>query len=39
MKTIKQAAADFPAHNRIAVTRISRKGDAHSSNTVYRRLR
>jgi uncharacterized protein len=39
MKTIKEAATDFLAHHRIAVTGVSRNGAAHGSNTVYKRLR
>jgi predicted CoA-binding protein len=36
---IKQAAADFLACRRIAVTGVSRSADGHGGNTVYRRLR
>lgn len=39
MQTIKDAAADFLAKERIAVTGVSRKPEGHGSNTVYRRLR
>jgi predicted CoA-binding protein len=38
MTPIKDAAAEFLAHERIAVTGVSRKGD-HGSNFVYKRLR
>jgi uncharacterized protein len=36
---IKDAAADFLAHKRIAVTGVSRTPGKHGSNVVYRRLR
>ena len=39
MTTIKDAAADFLAKERIAVTGVSRKPQGHGSNTVYKRLR
>ncbi|MGB5760311.1 MAG: CoA-binding protein [Acidimicrobiales bacterium] len=39
MTTINQAAADFLAHKRIAVTGVSSKPKGHGSNTVYQRLR
>lgn len=39
MSTIKQAAADFLAVNRIAVTGVSRTPASHGGNVVYRRLR
>ena len=38
MTTIKQAAAEFLANKRIAVTGVSRTRD-HGSNAVYQRLR
>jgi uncharacterized protein len=38
MQTIKEAAANFLVHKRIAVTGVSRAG-AHGSNVVYQRLR
>jgi predicted CoA-binding protein len=37
--TIKQAAADFLANKRIAVTGVSRTAAGHGGNTVYQRLR
>lgn len=37
--TIQQAAAEFLAMKRIAVTGVSRNASAHGSNIVYRRLR
>jgi uncharacterized protein len=37
--TIKDAASEFLANKRIAVTGVSRKPQAHASNAVYRRLR
>ena len=37
--TIKEAAADFLANKRIAVTGVSRKPKGHGSNIVYQRLR
>jgi predicted CoA-binding protein len=39
MITTKQAAADFLAHRRIAVTGVSREAGNHGSNVVYTRLR
>jgi predicted CoA-binding protein len=39
MPTIKQAAAEFLADKRIAVTGVSRKGGNHGGNFVYLRLR
>ena len=37
--TMKEAAAEFLAHKRIAVTGVSRKPKDHGSNTVFKRLR
>lgn len=37
--TIKEAAAEFLAKKRIAVTGVSRKPEGHGSNIVYQRLR
>ena len=39
MQTIKQAATEFLAHKRIAVTGVSRNAGMHGSNGVYQRLR
>lgn len=39
MRTIKQAASEFLAHKRIAVTGVSRRPKEHGSNTVFKRLR
>src|SRR4029453_1319447 len=39
MLTIKEAADDFLAHERIAVTGVSRTPGNHGANFVYRRLR
>ena len=39
MPTMKEAAAEFLAHKRIAVTGVSRKPKDHGSNTVFKRLR
>lgn len=39
MEKIKDAAATFLAHDRIAVTGVSREPADHGSNVVYRRLR
>jgi predicted CoA-binding protein len=39
MPKIKQAAAEFLANKRIAVTGVSRKPQGHGSNFVYQRLR
>jgi len=36
---MKEAAAEFLARKRVAVTGVSRKPQAHGSNTVYQRLR
>ena len=38
MTAIKDAAREFLAHRRVAVTGVSRQGD-HGSNVVYKRLR
>ena len=39
MQTMKQAAAEFLAGKRVAVTGVSRKPQGHGSNAVYQRLR
>jgi predicted CoA-binding protein len=39
MPTMKEAASEFLAHKRIAVTGVSRKPDGHGSNAVFKRLR
>ncbi len=39
MASIKDAAAEFLAHKRIAVTGVSRNPKGHGSNLVYQRLR
>src|ERR1051326_1554550 len=39
MTTIKEAATDFLAHRRVAVTGVSRTPGNHGSNVVYKRLR
>ena len=39
MQTMKEAASEFLAHHRIAVTGVSAKPKDHGSNTVYKRLR
>jgi uncharacterized protein len=39
MTAIREAASDFLAHKRIAVTGVSRNAEAHASNAVYQRLR
>jgi hypothetical protein len=39
MAKIKEAAAEFLASNRVAVTGVSRQGKDHGSNVVYKRLR
>jgi predicted CoA-binding protein len=39
MPTIKEAASEFLAHKRIAVTGVSRKPKEHGANTVFKRLR
>jgi len=36
---IKDAASEFLAHKRVAVTGVSRKPEGHGSNVVYKRLR
>ena len=39
MQPIKEAAAEFLAKKRVAVTGVSRHGKSHGSNSVFRRLR
>ena len=39
MQTMKEAASEFLANKRIAVTGVSRKSKEHGANTVYKRLR
>jgi uncharacterized protein len=39
MQSVKEAAAEFLANKRVAVTGVSRTPKTHGSNTVYRRLR
>jgi hypothetical protein len=39
MPSIREAAGEFLAHKRIAVTGVSRKPQGHGSNAVYQRLR
>jgi uncharacterized protein len=39
MQSLKQAAAEFLAGRRVAVTGVSRRPQGHGSNTVYQRLR
>ena len=39
MTTIKDAASEFLANKRVAVTGVSRDPDSHGSNVVYKRLR
>lgn len=39
MPSIKEAATEFLAHKRLAVTGVSRKPKSHGSNIVYQRLR
>ena len=39
MTAIREAASDFLAHKRIAVTGVSRNAGTHGSNAVYQRLR
>jgi len=39
MPTIKEAATEFLAHKRVAVTGVSRNPSGHGSNVVYKRLR
>lgn len=39
MTAIKEAAAEFLGHKRVAVTGVSRTPGGHGSNVVYKRLR
>ena len=39
MQTIKEAATEFLAHKRVAVTGVSRNAGSHGSNVVYQRLK
>jgi uncharacterized protein len=39
MPTIKEAASEFLANKRVAVTGVSRRAKGHGSNVVYQRLR
>lgn len=39
MQTVKEAASEFLANERVAVTGVSRTPKTHGSNNVYRRLR
>jgi hypothetical protein len=39
MQQMNEAASEFLAHKRIAVTGVSRQPKSHGSNTVYKRLR
>jgi uncharacterized protein len=39
MPTIKEAASEFLANKRVAVTGVSREAKGHGSNVVYKRLR
>lgn len=39
MQNISEAASEFLASKRVAVTGVSREGKSHGSNNVYRRLR
>jgi predicted CoA-binding protein len=39
MQPIKEAASEFLANKRVAVTGVSRAAETHGSNTVYKRLR
>jgi predicted CoA-binding protein len=39
MQSIAEAASEFLAHKRVAVTGVSREPKSHGSNTVYKRLR
>jgi uncharacterized protein len=39
MQSVKEAASEFLANRRVAVTGVSRTPTTHGSNTVYRRLR
>ena len=39
MQSIAEAASEFLAHKRVAVTGVSRQPKSHGSNTIYKRLR
>ena len=39
MQSIADAASEFLAHKRVAVTGVSREPKSHGSNTIYKRLR
>ena len=39
MPTIQEAASEFLAHKRVAVTGVSREANGHGGNVVYKRLR
>lgn len=39
MQKVRDAASEFLAHKRVAVTGVSREGQGHGSNVVYKRLR
>jgi predicted CoA-binding protein len=39
MPTIKEAASEFLANSRVAITGVSREAKGHGSNVVYQRLR
>ena len=39
MESIKDAAAEYLTHQRVAVTGVSRNAGSHGSNAVYQRLR
>ena len=39
MQSVNEAASEFLAHKRVAVTGVSRTPKTHGSNNVYRRLR
>ena len=39
MQSVREAATEFLAHKRVAVTGVSRTPKTHGSNTVYQRLR
>ena len=39
MTAMKEAAAEFLGHKRVAVTGVSREPKGHGSNVVYKRLR
>ena len=39
MQSIKEAAVEFLANKRVAVTGVSRTPKTHGSNTIYKRLR